>query len=101
MIYAKFYVTCMHNKIRDINFVGCTCILVWGMRHCRYSKTCVSFDLILYVPVNNFSVMLGRVFLGSTSTKQGLMCLAQGHNTVPPVRLEPATPQSRDKHSTL
>ena len=22
------------------------------------------FDLILYVPVNNFSVMLGRVFLG-------------------------------------
>ena len=24
------------------------------------------------------------------STKQGVMCLAQGHNTVPPVRLEPA-----------
>ena len=29
------------------------------------------FDLILYVPVNNFSVMLGQVFLGWTSTKQG------------------------------
>ena len=29
------------------------------------------FDLILYVPVINFSVMLGRVFLGWTSTKQG------------------------------
>ena len=29
------------------------------------------FDFILYVPVNNFSVMLGRVFLGWTSTKQG------------------------------
>ena len=27
--------------------------------------------------------------LGWTSTKQGLMCLAQGHNAVPPVRLEP------------
>ena len=35
------------------------------------------FDLILYVPVNNFSVMSGRVFLGWTSTKQGLMCLAR------------------------
>ena len=28
------------------------------------------FGLILYIPVNNFSVMLGRVFLGWTSTKQ-------------------------------
>ena len=26
--------------------------------------------------------MSGRVFLGWTSTKQGLICLAQGHNTV-------------------
>ena len=26
------------------------------------------------------------------------MCLAQGHNAVPPVRLEPATAQSRVKH---
>ena len=58
------------------------------------------FDLILYVPVNNFLVMSGWVFLGSTGTKQGLMCLAQGHKTVRPVRLETATPQSRVKHST-
>ena len=28
------------------------------------------------------------------------MCLAQGHNTVEPVRLEPAAPWSRVKHST-
>ena len=35
----------------------------------------ILFDLILYVPVNNFSVMSGQVFLGWTSTKQGLMCL--------------------------
>ena len=35
------------------------------------------FDLILYVPVNNFSVMWGHVFLGWTSTKQELTCLAQ------------------------
>ena len=34
------------------------------------------------------------------STKLGLMCLAQVHNTVTPVRLEPAAPRSRVKHST-
>ena len=28
------------------------------------------------------------------------MCLAQGHNTVTPVRLKPAAPLSRVKHST-
>ena len=38
------------------------------------------FDLILYVPVNNFTVMPGWDLLGWASTKQGLMCLAQGHN---------------------
>ena len=58
------------------------------------------FDLILYVPVNKISVMSGRVFLVWTSIKQGLMCHAQGHNAVAQVRLEPATPQSQDKHST-
>ena len=29
------------------------------------------------------------------------MCLAQRHNTVTPVRLEPAAPQSRVEHSTI
>ena len=47
-------------------------------RHCVVSLFCL-FDLILYVPVSNFSVMSGRVFLGWNSTKQGFMCLAQGH----------------------
>ena len=28
------------------------------------------------------------------------MCLAQGHNAVTPVRLEPATPRSQVKYST-
>ena len=58
----------------------------------------VLFDLILYVPVNNFSVMSGQVFLGWISTKQGLMCLAQGRNAVTPVRLKTAIPRSRVKH---
>ena len=32
--------------------------------------------------------MQGQVFLGRTSTKLGLMCLAQGPNAGTPVRLE-------------
>ena len=31
---------------------------------------------------NKLSVIKGRVYLGWTSTKLGLMCLAQGHNTM-------------------
>ena len=51
-------------------------------------------------PINNLSVKQGRVFLGWTSNKLGLMCLAQGHNTVMPVSAKPAAPRSRVKHST-
>ena len=57
------------------------------------------FDMILYVPINNLSVMSGWVFLSLTSAKLGLMCLAQGHNAVMPVRLEPAALRSAVKHS--
>ena len=60
----------------------------------------IMFNLILYVPVNNFSVMSPQVFQGRDSIKQGLMCHAQGHNAVTSVRLESATPRSRVKHST-
>ena len=43
----------------------------------------------------------GQIFLCWTRTiKQRIKYLAQGHNAVHPVRLEPATPQSREKHST-
>ena len=34
-----------------------------------------------------------RMFLGPTSTKERIKSLAQGHNIVLPVRLEPATPR--------
>ena len=47
----------------------------------------VCFDLILNFPVN-------------TLTKQGYMCLAQGHHVMTPVRLEPGAPRSQAKHST-
>ena len=39
------------------------------------------------------SVIKERVFLGWTSTKLGLMWLAQEHSTVTAVRLDPAAPQ--------
>ena len=42
----------------------------------------------------------GPFLARSLSTKQGLMCLAQGHNAVTPVRLEPAALRFRVKHST-
>ena len=58
--------------------------------------------LILYIPVNNCSVMSGRVFLGWTSTKHLIKCFAQGHNIVTPlaVGLEQATLRSPAKLST-
>ena len=40
-----------------------------------------------------------RVLLGKTITKLGLMCLAQGHKAVAPVRLEPTDTRSRVKYS--
>ena len=52
--------------------------------YCVMSVTGWLVDLIFNVPVNNFSVMLGRSqgFLGIISTFGELMCPAQGHNTV-------------------
>ena len=45
--------------------------------------------------------MSGWVFLGWTSTKLGLMCLAQWHNAVMPVRLEVPALRSGVKHSAI
>ena len=50
---------------------------------------------VLYVPVNNFSSWRD-VFMGSSSTKQRMKCLAQGRNTVPPLSLKLATLQPQN-----
>ena len=63
----------------------------------------ITMPILLFVyfrPINNLSVMWGRVVLGWTSTKLGVMCLAQGHNAVTLVKLEPVTPPSWVKLST-
>ena len=59
--------------------------------HLKWIRPIDLFDFNLYVQVNNLSATSGRVFLSCTSTKLGLMCRAQGHNTVTPVRLESST----------
>ena len=38
----------------------------------------MGYELMLYVSINNSSVMSG-CFLGLTSTKQRIKCLAEGH----------------------
>ena len=62
------------------------------------------FDFVglrLYVPVNNFSVMLGR-FPGVNQYKAMKMeCLAQECNTTPRVRFEPTTLPSRVHYTTV
>ena len=53
----------------------------------------VVFVLRFNVPVYNFSVMLGRGhrFLDINQYSKEIMCLAQGHNTVPQIEIEPRT----------
>ena len=52
----------------------------------QYSKKCI------------WSKGLTIIFLSYPGTKLGLMCLAQGHNEVMPVRSEPVAAQSGVKH---
>ena len=63
------------------------------------TKAFLLFGVRLYVPVNNFSVMLGRFPWLNQYLAIKTKCLAQGHNTVPLVRFEPATLQSKDMQS--
>ena len=58
------------------------------------------FVLVLYIPVNNFSDMLGCFFQSWTSTKQRVKCLSQGHKAVHLMMLKLTTPRSLAKHST-
>ena len=52
------------------------------------------FDMILYVPSTIFQLCQDGSSWVEPSTKQGLMCLAQGHNTVTAVRLQSAALRS-------
>ena len=52
---------------------------------CVYTCVFVRFDSLR--PSQHFFSYVARVFLGWTSTKQGIKYLAQEHNVVPPARL--------------
>ena len=59
------------------------------------------FNMIIYVPSTIFQLCRDKSsWVEPSGTKLGLMCLAQGDNTVTPVRLQPTAPRSRVKHST-
>ena len=61
-----------------------------------YQTLVILFDLILYVPVNNFSVYIntGLSGLNQYYTRINVSCSRM------PVKLEPATPLSQVNHST-
>ena len=65
---------CVHNMTKELFFL---------------------LGLILYVPSTIF-----QLCRDGSSSKLGLLCLAQGHNAVTLVRLKPAVPWSQVKHST-
>ena len=67
-------------------------------RSANYCIVCL-FDFIFTSHQQSFS-FIGTGLPGLTNTKLGLMCPAQGYDTVTPMRLEPAAPRSRVKHST-
>ena len=97
-IVVRFEVgQCHFWRIKSMFKADCTGKWVWQP---PWAQIClfVWFDSLR--PINNLSFIKGRVFLGWTSTKLGLMCLAQRHNAVAPVRLELAALRSRVKHST-
>ena len=57
-----------------------------------YALVCL-FGLIFYVPINSVSVLLALLFLGLTNSKEEIKYIAQEHNTVSLVKLDPATPR--------
>ena len=67
-----------------------------------YEKQCINFclfDLILYIHQQSFSY-IGTGLPGLNQYLARINALAQGHNAVTLVRLEPAALWSRVKHST-
>ena len=58
--------------------LSCVFIIVF----CTWMMICLLVWLDSLRPINYLSVTLGWVLLSLTSIKLGLMCLAQGHNTL-------------------
>ena len=89
-----------YDKILS-NASVCKQILAWHILKIFWMKILVCLlDLILYVPVNTFSVMSGWFFMGWSSSKQVLMCLGQTHNAVTQMGVYQGAPWYQVKHCT-
>ena len=62
---------------------------------------CDLFDLILYIPSSIFQLNRDGSSWVEPVLSQDKCVLLKDHNAVTPVRLKPAGPRSRVKHSTL
>ena len=91
--------------------VVCDCCISWSYLQHKNDKTLASkvcqqtlFFISLVDSFHPSQQSFNYVVTGlpglNQYIKQGLMCLAQGHNTVTLVRLEPTALGSRGKHST-
>ena len=67
----------------------------------RRQKSLLAKKIFGIMSSDFLSLMLGRVFLGWTSTKEGLISRAQGHTAVTPMSIIPTALRSQIKHSTL
>ena len=86
--------------------VGWPAVWLWQIlvTRCRCFATkifsCHSFEISFIFPYYFYRYQCTTQISPKLSTKQGFVCLAQVHNAVPLMRLKPATPRSRVKHST-
>ena len=78
-----------------------SCVQTYRLTRAPAAGTClvgsrfVLFDLIIYVPSTIFQLNRdGASWVEPVLSKDKHVCFAQGHNTVTPVRLEPAAPRS-------
>ena len=106
-------ISCSGNSVTSLRLAlkcyTCTCILIsHHKQHINIANKSTSQTKHPYTEHIHcffyclfwFFTFQSTVFLGWTSTKQRINCLAQENNAVPPVKLEPATPWSWVKYST-
>ena len=74
--------------------------LLHTQNKCQYRELFCLFDLILYVQSTIFQLKRDGSFWVEPFLSWDKCVLLKDHNTVTPVRLEPATLLSRVKHST-
>ena len=75
------YLSQMHRHMTKASFINVISIYI-TLFQLKLMFVC---SILFFMSLQQSFSYVGRVFLGCTSTKLGLMCLAKGHNTVTPV----------------